>query len=638
MRAPTGLVAAALALWGWSIGQLATGLLLGAAFELTCIARPSAAIAARLPLVLRACGLAVLALLVYVISTQSLPGSLYTWLRWLPVLLLPIPVFARLAGGLGTGRVAQALGRVPDPAEEDRVLDTTHAYVAIALAAAGTGTGAAGWLYTGYAVIAGWALLARAPRARLAVAAIMFAGAAAIGHGVHTGIWILQGEVEELGTALFQEYFAGKVDPFRERTRIGDLGRIKLSDRILMRVSIEGARPASVLLRESAFERYRNGEWHSARPRPRMATREGDRWILSDGAATHRLAIRRSFGDDGLLPLPLGTRAVENLPAAEVEIFSSGAARVRGAPRFAAFTAAFDPAGEDAPPDWRSDLEVPANLVEVLEGTIAANGLRGTTPTGSVAAVREYFDSGYAYSLDLGDRQRTLADFLARDHKGHCEYFASGTVMLLRSLGIPARYAAGYSVQEWSALERAFVVRNRHAHAWALAYVDGRWIEVDTTPARWADLEGEAARGFLAPVLDALSWLFEEIVRAFLGAGESGPSIVAAFLAVLLVGIAAPFAVRRWRRRGKPGRVRPDAIARAWREVESRLGRMGHHRLDGETVRAWVRRVAGDSRSTAWIASLEALAADYYRVRFDPSVPADDAARFVAAARRWRAA
>jgi hypothetical protein len=115
--APTGLVAAALALWGWSIDQLVLGLLLGAAYELTCVAPPSAAVAARLPLLLRACGLAVLTLLGYVIATQSLPNSLYTWLRWLPLLLLPVPVFARLSGGLtpgppgaGTGAAARSPG------------------------------------------------------------------------------------------------------------------------------------------------------------------------------------------------------------------------------------------------------------------------------------------------------------------------------------------------------------------------------------------------------------------------------------------------------------------------------------------------------------------------------------------------
>src|SRR5207247_2054170 len=79
-----------------------------------------------------------------------------------------------------------------------------------------------------------------------------------------------------------------------------------------------------------------------------------------------------------------------------------------------------------------------------------------------------------------------LGEFLQTTRAGHCEYFASATVLLLRAAGVPARYAVGFSVQEWSRLERRWIVRARHAHSWALAYVDGAWREGDTTPPLWA--------------------------------------------------------------------------------------------------------------------------------------------------------
>jgi hypothetical protein len=559
--APTGLVAAALALWGWSIDQLVLGLLLGAAYELTCVAPPSAAVAARLPLLLRACGLAVLTLLGYVIATQSLPNSLYTWLRWLPLLLLPVPVFARLSGGLTPGHLAQALGRPRAPPDDDDI-DTTHAFAAITLAAAGTGTGAAGWLYAGYALIAGWALLAHAPRSRLAAAAVMFVGAAAIGHGVHTGIWILQGQVEEWSTELFLELFAGKPDPFRERTRIGDLGRIKLSDRILMRVEVEGTRPASILLRESAFERYRNGEWRNARPKARMATRHGEPLgalraacdATPDGAALVRrrgVAAASPGHARGREPARQGGRLVPvgRRPGARRATLRRVHRRVR-------------PRWRKRPTRRRRRSRGAGKPGRGPRPRGRRNGLRRGTPAETVAAVRAYFDAGTRTPSTWAIASARSPTFLAADHKGHCEYFASGTVMLLRSLGIPARYAAGYSAQEWSTLERAFVVRNRHAHAWAQAYVDGGWIEVDTTPARWADLEGEAARGFFAPVLDAFSWLLEEIVRAFVDADESALA--------LAIALGRGFRVAR-NRRGDRGA--PVAQARRPRARASRCDR-----------------------------------------------------------------
>ena len=61
-----------------------------------------------------------------------------------------------------------------------------------------------------------------------------------------------------------------------------------------------------------------------------------------------------------------------------------------------------------------------------------------------------------------------MSRFLLRTRSGHCEYFATATVLLLRQLGIPARYAVGYAVHE--ATGRKYVVRQRDAHAWCLVW------------------------------------------------------------------------------------------------------------------------------------------------------------------------
>src|SRR5204862_458473 len=98
-----------------------------------------------------------------------------------------------------------------------------------------------------------------------------------------------------------------------------------------------------------------------------------------------------------------------------------------------------------------------------------------------------------------------LADFFLRTRAGHCEYFATGTVMLLRAAGIPARYAIGYAVHEWSPLERRFIVRGNDAHAWTLAWVGGAWREIDTTPGEWIPTERETA-SFWTPLGDLWSW------------------------------------------------------------------------------------------------------------------------------------
>src|SRR5205807_1199702 len=82
------------------------------------------------------------------------------------------------------------------------------------------------------------------------------------------------------------------------------------------------------------------------------------------------------------------------------------------------------------------------------------------------------------YSTWKGERPRkesALEEFLLNSRAGHCEYFATATTLLLRAAGVPARYAVGFSVQEWSRLEQRYIVRARHAHSWTLAYVNGGW-------------------------------------------------------------------------------------------------------------------------------------------------------------------
>lgn len=103
-------------------------------------------------------------------------------------------------------------------------------------------------------------------------------------------------------------------------------------------------------------------------------------------------------------------------------------------------------------------------------------------------------------------RGKYLADFLFNSRKGHCEFFATSTVLLLRTVGIPARYTVGYSIHEYSTLERQYIARSRHAHSWVLTYVNDQWQRIDTTPSVWAPLEEDNA-STLQPLFDLMGWI-----------------------------------------------------------------------------------------------------------------------------------
>ena len=59
-----------------------------------------------------------------------------------------------------------------------------------------------------------------------------------------------------------------------------------------------------------------------------------------------------------------------------------------------------------------------------------------------------------------------------------CQGYADLTAALLRSIGIPAKVVSGYA---GSPLTNALLTNSTSNHAWNEAYVDGRWIMLDTT-------------------------------------------------------------------------------------------------------------------------------------------------------------
>ncbi len=72
--------------------------------------------------------------------------------------------------------------------------------------------------------------------------------------------------------------------------------------------------------------------------------------------------------------------------------------------------------------------------------------------------------------------------FLFDSRRGYCMHFASAAVLMLRELGVPARYVSGYTVEAQPG--RQVDVPDHSAHAWVEVYVDGYgWYPVEVTPA-----------------------------------------------------------------------------------------------------------------------------------------------------------
>ena len=101
-----------------------------------------------------------------------------------------------------------------------------------------------------------------------------------------------------------------------------------------------------------------------------------------------------------------------------------------------------------------------------------------------VVAIEKYLQKNYRYSLTeiTQDAKDPVSKFLFETKKGHCEYFSTSMVILLRHIGIPARIVNGFLQGEYNDIGGFYVVRNSDAHSWVEVYFDGIWVSFDPSP------------------------------------------------------------------------------------------------------------------------------------------------------------
>lgn len=92
----------------------------------------------------------------------------------------------------------------------------------------------------------------------------------------------------------------------------------------------------------------------------------------------------------------------------------------------------------------------------------------------------------FQYDLDVEPPplDRDITDYFIFDlRRGYCDYSATAMTVMLRAVGVAARYASGYSMGRFDATTQQWVVTSRNAHAWTEVYFpELGWIEFEPTP------------------------------------------------------------------------------------------------------------------------------------------------------------
>lgn len=489
---------------------------------------------------------------VYAFSTYRVLG-IYTVLAGFPWILLPLALAQcyGLSGGVPLSAFVLSVRR--DPTQAARTVDLRPVLgVACLLAASATARPATEY-GVGIAVALGWLLYAQR---RPGNQRYRWYGAAGVALLLAMGTYVTILRAQIATGDMMQQLIARvgflPTDPGQASTALGALGRLKLSDRIRLRIHAPRNVPLPIRLTEATYQQFAHGTWRNRDQSLVVLDAEGGRrqWRLATGKPTRRFTMTTERTREvGALALPEGALVLSGEDLLEVSRHPHGAIVAEARPGFMRYTVGYAPAQLARPLPGAGDLEVPAPYRPVLSRVVREAGADGLTAAQAVARFEAFFAERFRYSLiqpGYFPGRKPLASFLERDRAGHCEYFATATALLLRQVGVPSRYVVGYVADEYSAREGVFLARARHAHAWVEAFVDGAWRVVDTTPGLW--LEAERARGIPWHLAgDLANWIRWQLQRFQRGELRFGPAALAVvpFLAGWLAWRLRPLAARR---------------------------------------------------------------------------------------------
>ncbi|HWY78170.1 MAG TPA: transglutaminase domain-containing protein [Verrucomicrobiae bacterium] len=707
MKAPPFLVGAALVFWGWQTGFLVAGIVMAMVLESARFVK------ARWELsnedfrrIWTFCALLFLAATVYAFTASDGPASIGYWInnrsfsaqnavgnvtartavlltRWLPLsffLFVAAQAFSDREGvPLETislilqrrWKKAQSAGL---PLPKSRAVNVTYPYFMICLLAA-TGHPATpndGFLW-GACILLGWALWAfRSRRFGVVVWAGTLCLAVVMGYAGQRGLLRLKQIVEQYNPSWLSGSSNSGFDPFESRTEIGQIGRIKASSEIIIRLEPEQDAVAPNYLRAAVYRTYSSGVWYlgkvirsniettrvatNANPRKALGSAADEymrpglyikdtkddfagvtetpvnsgNWPLIPGKLNaHTVNIACYLpGGKGLLPLPESIGQLTNLPAFTLQKNDLGSVRAEG-PGLVIFDAQYGPGAIiDQPPDTNDDLTVPDREKPGLDETISELHLDTRDHTALLDGIRRYFGARFTYTLWQPVRRTkdtnstALGRFLLKTHTGHCEYFATATVLLLRELRVPARYTVGYAVHESTG--NRYVVRHNDAHAWCRVWNEQRrtWEDFDTTPGTWFDMEREQRSEFQF-LSDAWSRVAFEFSKFRWGQSHLREYILWALMPVLAL-LLYQIIFRSGKRRAAAsaesitlGISRPGLDSEFY-AVEKALAKRGLTRPASEPLSIWIQRIAADPALTVLTEPMARLLRLHYRYRFDP--------------------
>jgi len=614
---------------------------------------------------------------------------------WAPLIFLPIELAMRYGEKstipLSTfsfftkkqSQKNQPSGYIP----QARQINTGYPYIALTLLATTIGAHDEMKHFIGLALIIGTLLLFNAKKHGLrpfalglslvAILVLAFAG--------HWGLILLNNwYYHQLGGS---QPGGRHISSNEMRTSIGQLGQLKLSSEIFWRMQVNQEIPPH-LLRVSTYNQYSRGIW-KYRPKRQGETsllsdnRDAQGYIMASQITDHTTRTSNTQSDillfdasltsanfssspdllivgkidakikENPIPIPDRTLAIGGIsnlgPEASIESNTAGTVRLVN-PMFNVIEYRIwrNHKNPISPTDTHFnslDLQIPEKEKLALKRVGHSLGLDNPSLSTreKIKRLRSFFLHQCSYStyltipqLSRDQRLTAIGNFLEVTRRGHCEYFATATTLLLRQAGIPARYCVGFSVQEYDIKQKEWVMRGKHAHAWCRVWISddptnthqkGHWEDLDLTPPSWTSMENISSLSWQQKILDWWLRLREDF--SIWRTHQNNKSRVTTIFFTLLACLSFWILWKLWqshtfkktpRRRGytKP----KDSPVTPLHKLESRLTKHLGPRPVGTSLVSWFTNLS--HHHPEWKNNIEQIAKLHNTMRFDPNGISDE--------------
>ena len=293
---------------------------------------------------------------------------------------------------------------------------------------------------------------------------------------------------------------------FSENVTLGEVGTLKQSNELVMRVRIEGEQPqmrTGLKWRGVALDEFTGRGWRKSAEARRLKQEFPERGFFRLGTTeapqhiTTQTVFLEPMSSAVLFAAPRALALQGDFPVIRVDGEGSIQSRPHDLERFI-YKVVSDTTEPDPDTLRRDTVPYPASLdryrtiprfldprIETYANATIVNA-NARNRYDRVKAIETQLRSDFGYSLEMKATGPTpLSDFLFNVGEGHCEYFSTAMAVMVRTLGMPARVVNGFLPGEYNETAGAYTVRQSDAHSWVEVYFPQTqsWVTFDPTPA-----------------------------------------------------------------------------------------------------------------------------------------------------------